>query len=376
MLKKAKNALLTVLFVSVLGVLTALFAILPKAERSQNEKRILAEKPDTSLSSITEGKFSKQLEEYFSDHFPFRDFFVGINSYTKLLLFENGASGIYKCKNGYLIAEPGNIDLKKAESNINTLLSFASRTGLPSSAMAVPTPGYIMKDLLPSVHKEYRDGEVLSLLKKSCKDTKFIDLQTPFFSLANSTQLYYKTDHHLTSRGSLVMYEEFCKARSLQKYDFTLSQTEGGFYGTAYSKSGLWLTKPDDVEIYKSDNTSLEVTLKDGEKETKSNSLYFYSHFDDMDKYPVFLDGNHAVATLKNGSCHNGKRLLLIKDSYAHCFATFLIENYEEICMIDLRHFRGNLSEIIESDGLNELLFLFGTENLASSTDIPWLSVM
>ena len=92
-----------------------------------------------------------------------------------------------------------------------------------------------------------------------------------------------------------------------------------------------------------------------------------------MDKYPVFLNGNHAVVTVKNNEVKNGKKLLIIKDSFAHCFATFLCENYEQITMVDLRYYRQSVSELVSNEGLNEMLVLYGTDNLASSTDVAWL---
>ncbi|MGN0464541.1 MAG: DHHW family protein [Acutalibacteraceae bacterium] len=376
MKKKKRKALLSAVFLIFVFSLAVLFFVLPKAERSQNEKRVLAGKPKLSLSAVADGTFSKELDDYLADHFPFRDVFVGVNSYAKLALGENGSSGIYKCSDGYLIAQQSDFDMKKAESNMKNMLSFSESTGLPTTFMIVPSSGYIMDNVLPRFHKPYRDDEVISMAKELCKNADFIDLRQTFRENRDSVQLYYKTDHHLTSRGSKLMYDEFCEAKKLPKAEFTLSKTVDGFYGTAYSKSGLWLTKGDSVEIWKSGNTSHEVIIEEKDGAKKSESLYFEDHLNDMDKYPVFLDGNHALVTVRNKNCRNGKRLLLIKDSFAHCFATFLTENYEEICMVDMRYYRDNLRQLIKSESLNEILYLYGTENAATSTDIAWLAMM
>lgn len=376
MAKQKKKALLSVLFLAAVFALSVLFFVLPKAERSENEKRVLAERPKLSFSAVADGSFSKQLDSYLADHFPFRDLFVGVNSYAKLLLGENGSLGVYKCSDGYLISQQSDIDLKKAESNLKNMLAFSKKAKLPTTYMIVPSSGYIMDSVLPRFHKAFRDEEVFALAQKILPSGEFIDLRESFREKKDGVQLYYKTDHHLTSQGSMLMYDKFCSAKGLEKAKFTLSETVDGFYGTAYSKSGLWLTKGDSVEIWKSENTNHEVSVKEKDGETKSDSLYFRDHLEDMDKYPVFLDGNHALVTVKNKSCQNGKRLLLIKDSFAHCFATFLTENYEEICMVDMRYFRGNLNEIIKSESLNEILYLYGVENTATSTDIAWLGLM
>ncbi len=375
-MKQKKKILLSVVFLTFIFVLSALFVFLPKSERSENEKRVLAGKPELSFTAIADGTFSSELDTYLADHFPFRDFFVGVNSYAKLFLGENGSSGVYKCSDGYLISQQAEFDLSKAESNLKNMLAFSQKTALPTTYVIVPSSGYIMDSVLPTFHKEFRDDEVFTLAKKVLPSDEIVDLSESFRNNSDGVQLYYKTDHHLTSAGSMLMYGEVCKANGLEKADFTLTKTVGDFYGTAYSKSGLWLTKADNVEIWQSGNTGYSVKIKEGKETQEYDSLYFESHFDDMDKYPVFLDGNHALVTVKNSNCKNGKRLLMIKDSFAHCFTTFLIENYEEICMVDMRYFRENLSDLIESEQLNELMYVYGVENTATSTDIAWLNLL
>lgn len=376
MRKQNKKVIPSVIFLVAVFILSVLFFVLPKSERSENEKRVLSEKPKLSFSSVADGTFSKELDTYLADHFPFRDLFVGINSYAKLLLGENGSSGVYKCKNGYLISEQAEFDLKKAESNLKYMLDFSEKTKLPTSYVIVPSSGYIMDDVLPKFHTRFQDGEVLSLAKEMLPEDELIDLTESFKKNKSDVQIYYKTDHHLTSAGSLLAYGEICKAKGIAESKFTLTKTVGNFYGTAYSKSGLWLTKGDSVEIRQSENANYKVKIKEGDNEVFSDSLYFEDHLGDMDKYPVFLDGNHALVTVENENCKNGKRLLMVKDSFAHCLTTFLAADYEEICMVDMRYFRGNLSQLIESEKLNELMFVYGVENTATSTDVVWLSLL
>lgn len=370
-MKKIKKALLCAVFLLFTFTLAVLFIVLPKGEYSENEKRVLSEKPTLSFSAVADGTFSKELDTYLADHFPCRNAFVGINSYAKLLLGENGASGVYKCSDGYLISEQVQIDLGKAASNFEKMQNFSKKCGLDTTYIIVPSSGYIMDSVLPKFHKDFRDEEVFAVAKSILPESDFLDLRSTFEESCDTVQIYYKTDHHLTSQGSLLMYDAFCDYRKIEKSQFTLDSTVSDFYGTAYSKSGLWLTKPDTVEIWKSTGGEYEVTIP--EKGGVYTSLYFEEHMSDADKYPIFLDGNHALVTVKNKNQTNGKRLLLIKDSFAHCFTTFLIENYEEICLVDLRYYRESVSKLIEDESLNELVFLYGVENAATSTDLGWL---
>ena len=69
----------------------------------------------------------------------------------------------------------------------------------------------------------------------------------------------------------------------------------------------------------------------------------------------------------------NGRKLLVIKDSYAHCLVPFLSEQYEEIHMVDLRYYRKPLSPIVKEEGIDEVMFVYGAENLATDTNSTWL---
>lgn len=372
---KNKYCIPMAVFLVVIAVFTLLLLFMPKKNYSENEKRVLAEFPEFSFSALFDGSYTKEVESYISDHFPFRDFFVGVNSYVDQYTGRGNQNGVYLLSDGSLVSEPGNggtVDIDRVERYMNMFNSFASKMELDASIMLVPTPGDMKEDLLPMNHEEYLDDEIFDVVEKNAGELNFIDLRTVF---ENEQGIYYNTDHHVTSYGSHLMYLEYCKSVGITPCEsFTDVEAIEGFYGTNYSKSGLWLTKPDTVEIYHSTNNyKYRVTIEDGGEKNEYDSLYFYDHKENLDKYPIFLDGNHAVTTIENESNKNGKKLLILKDSYAHCFSTFLCENYETIILVDLRYYRGAVSQLIEDNEINELLFLYGAENLASISDIGLL---
>lgn len=366
-----KKYSVSIVFLTFLTVIVILFAALPQKTYSENEKRVLSKFPGLTVESVTSGSFGKDLETYLADHFPLRDLFVGIHAYWEQALGQNGNSGIYAARDGYLIASPGKLDENRAKNNIKYLSDFAESTGLPASLMVVPNPGFVLEGKLPAVHEAYWDDTLMDIAEQEAGELALIDLRQDF--LQDSDGLYYRTDHHLTSLGSYRMYLRFCKAQGLEPAEFSLAESYGGFYGTAYSKSGLWATKPDTLEIWKpADPGTYRVTILDGEEKI-SDSLYFTDHLQNMDKYPVFLDGNHSLVVVQNETCQNGKILLLLKDSYAHCFATFAAQHYQKIVMVDMRYYRESVQNLIDTYGVTELLCLYGAENLATSTDLAWL---
>lgn len=108
------------------------FLINPKADYSSSEKRYLQKFPTVSVNSVLDGKFGTDFEKYFADHFPMRTQWVGANAYFNLSVGNNGADGVYNCKNGYLINKPI-LDTDTLESNVQTIadlqISRCSRNG-------------------------------------------------------------------------------------------------------------------------------------------------------------------------------------------------------------------------------------------------------
>jgi len=364
-----KKYILPIIFCSYILIFFVLTLALPKAERSVSEKRILKTYPEFSMESLKSGSYMKDFDEYVADHFAFREKWVGLYSYATLFLGQNGASGVYSCNDGYLISAPLKYSESQADKNLSNFKRFAENNNLEYFIMPVPTTGYIMDDVLPKFHKYYYDDEVFKLIEQ--KNMPLIDLREEFSNKKNDGQIYYKTDHHITSFGASILYSKYCEQMKLEPKEFSTTYTAKDFYGTSYSKSGLWLKKPDTIDLLETkDKSSFTVTFDNNEYD----SLFFMDELKGDDKYQVFLGGNHDLTIIKNNSIKNGKKLLIVKDSFAHCFSTLLAENYEELYLIDLRYYRKSTKKLIEENDISNVLFLYGIENIATSTDTGWLN--
>ena len=166
------------------------------------------------------------------------------------------------------------------------------------------------------------------------------------------------------------------KANNKDNFEIT---SYDDFYGTPYSSSGYWLTKPDVIEVWESKSlkdSELSISIADGKNSVESTSMFFLDNLKDDDKYPVFLDGNHPYTLIENKTLKesgNNKKLLIIKDSFAHSLTPFLADHYSEIVMIDMRYYKEKVSQLIENEKFTEILFVYSIDNLGSDTDIAWL---
>lgn len=375
-MKKLYRNLPAVIFVLFIVAMLVLFIALPKKEYSSSEKRYLQQAPAFSLKSLLSGDFGESFEKFLSDQTAGRNFWVGLSAYYNYAIGNNGANGIYKCADGYLINDPE--DMSGLMRNVGFIEEFAESTEADVTVLVAPSTGYICWDKLPAVHRDYQDEAMFAQMEAALASADFVDIRPAFQNeYAFGRQLYYKTDHHWTAYGAYVAYRELGEAlgytpNAEDDYEITAYP---GFYGTTYSSSGYWLTEPDDIEIWdnRQNDGCVTVTITDGGDVTEQEDMFFYDHLDEDDKYPVYLDGNHPYTVIKNSGATSDKKLLVIKDSFAHSLTPFLADHYSEIIMVDLRYFTDPVSEIIESEGIDQVLILYSIDNLATDTGVAWL---
>lgn len=359
-----------VLFCAYIGVFGLMYALLPKADFSEKEKRVLAELPSASVSGILDGSFESDFETWMSDHVPLRDQLVGLNARYELFSGRNGLSGVIHA-DGRLFASAEKLDRQAVIRKCERINSFAENTMLPTDVLLVPTSGYIHQDELP-MHAAYRDGEMAQIAAETLKDEiNFIWPEDQLRSLADE-QLYYNTDHHLTSRGSYEIYRLYAEGLGLpvpDKQDYDI-ETCTGFYGSMYAKAGLWSVDADSLEIWRSRNVGdVHVSFDDREA---ADTLFFTDHLQEMDKYPVFLDGNHGLVVIETGR-KDGENLLLVRDSFGHCFAPFAADGFKRIVLVDLRYYRKSVSELAREMEIDRALFLYGADTFLTDTNFAWL---
>lgn len=355
------------------------FLLNPKSEYSSSEKRYLQQFPEISVNKVLDGSFGTEFESYFADQFPARSFWVGLNAYYTLDTGNNGANGVYNCNNGYLINKPVSTN-NKLEKNVSAIVKFKNSIDVPVTVMFAPSTGYVTDNVLPAVHDKYNDDNYFEQTSKTLSENgiAFTDLRKTFKeAYADGNQLYYKTDHHWTTLGAYTAYQKLCEQLNInpaskEKFDI---KSYGGFYGTTYSTSGFWFTQPDSIQIWDNpENTdkNIKVKISEGTNTDEFGSMYFYNHLDEDDKYPVFIDGNHALTEITNSNAKSGT-ILLVKDSFSHSLAPFLAENYSKIILVDMRYYKMSVSQIVEQEKPEQVVFLYGIDNIATDTDLVWI---
>ncbi len=365
-----KPVISVVAFFVILALLAGLTFGLPATEFSANENRYLTQMPQFSLDSLLSGEFQRDLDAFLSDQIPLREVWIRANTAIKKLLGKTEINGVYLGKDGWYFQQftEDSYSASRAQSVFALLERFASRQTASVTLMPVPTPGSLLSDKLPANAPMYDAHAKWEQLKGAVPSAQFVDLMDRELFIKNPELLYYKTDHHWTAYGAYEAYSAYCAAAGLTpktQEHFALTQVSDSFYGTIYSKTLDSAARPD--SIFAPQNLP-DITVRfDGEKTT--DSVYDESFLSQKDQYAYFFGGNWGKVEIETGA-GGGKRLLVIKDSFANSLVPYLLEDYEQITMLDLRYFGGNTEQVIAENGITDILVLYEMTNLLTDTGI------
>lgn len=358
---KKHNLMAAILFCGFLFTMSALYLVLPKSGFSEMEKRYLAEAPALSWNRVTSGQWSSEAEKYLSDHIPGRNFFVGINAYLELLSGRQGLKDVWLV-DGKLVEAPAPHSDQTVERNMRTINAFSETLGQQVHVMVVPSAGWATGG------PEYTDEQTLDAIYAAAGE-----LVTPVAVediYRGRPELYYDTDHHWTSQGAYLGYAAFAQAvgkTPRPQEDFTVTVAED-FRGSTYSRSALWLTPAETIELWKGSDS---LTVTNGETEGVHQGIFYRERLEEADKYTVFLDGNHSIVRVHNPQGQG--KLLVIRDSYSNCLGGFLAESYEEVVLIDLRYYRQSVSGLVQQEGFDNILVCYNSANFLTDTNLMLL---
>lgn len=366
---KTATALLLAGMVMLLAVL---FIAMDKKEFSENENRYLAEFPSVSLEKIKSGEYMSGLESYLADHFPFRDFFMGVKTKAEMSAGKREINGIYIAKDGYLIEE---YEKPENTERIGKILgSFAKELEgqeVDVRLMLVPTAVCIYEEKLPE-YAPVRDQMETAEIIYGISGIKPVDCSKDLLAYKAKGELYYKTDHHWTTLGAYAGYTAYCREKGMDAVsleEMTAQTAAEDFRGTVYSKAGDYGREGDPITIYTNPADKLTVEYMDTGETTES--LYNLEYAEEKDKYSLFLDNLHSLIEITNENADSGRKLVLIKDSYANSMVPFLVRHYKKIYVFDTRYYKQGVSEFIkEQPGVTDVLLLYNMNTLDSDLGI------
>ena len=415
-MKRSNIYLLIVL--AVYAAFVVVFTTFPRSTFSELEKRELETFPLATFNNVKSGEFTKNVSRWFSDSEPYRDKFMSLSMIfgdnLKLRLFNDEQSTIkFHATNddapidaememanneieGYSNNITANENAKIANKGIiivgegNKVRALMSFGGGPEGGAAyanacnkyqkvfgkqakiyclvVPTA---VEFYCPDAAKGATKPQLptIKALHKRLNDSVIaVNAYTP---LANHVKedIYLRTDHHWAPLGAYYVAQELARVahvpfRDLNSYD---KKVVHGYVGSMYGYSHDISVKnsPEDFVYYVPRDVDYTTTYikynidKDfkvvGENPPHKGK-YFLKYPDGSGgAYCTFM-GSDSKITHIHTSTKNGRRMLIIKDSFGNALPGYLFYSFEDIHVIDFRYFSKNLKKYVTDNKITDIV--------------------
>ena len=374
-----KDKIKSIFFAGLLILLSLFNILLPEKTFSNKENRYLSKFPDINREDIISGKFADDFNDYSSDQFIGRDYWISLKTGSDLALLKKDNGRVYFGRDDYLFGLDQPLDMDQYRKNIGALNVFLERMererpGAKVYALLVPSKAQVLGDYLP-IHAPLIDEEkIIEDLRLSLRDNIGLIDPSSYLEERSNEYIYYRTDHHWTSKGAFYAYNYFLQSkgeRLLDPKDFIIEELRGEFLGTNYRKANLYLGEPDRIHLYHP-KEEIEKTILVNQQEERE-SFYDESFLDKTDKYSYFFGGDQGLIEIET-SLEEGKNILILKDSFANSLIAFMEGDYKSITVIDPRYFRANPLDFMEDRDIDEVLFLFNTQSFVQEKDFTIFS--
>ena len=367
------------------GFLILLFGITlatilhPVSDFSEKENRTLQGRPAVSLSRVLDGTFEKEYEDYLADQFLMRDRWMELNTLASRMMLRQDVGDVYFASDNYLIeGHTGTFGTDLAAQNGAHLAAFAKEAlqtygGGHVTVMLVPNAVEVYGDKLPPFANPCDEHAYLESVRSLLPPDVWMDAEAVLKAHADE-EIFYRTDHHWTTYGAWLCASEWAKEKGFSHLAGESPEVKivsETFEGTVAAKVGT-RPVPDTIERYLLPDTGgLELTYN--QSDDVRSALFYESALDTRDQYSYFLGGNTSLIEIATGA-GTGRRLLVLKDSYAHCFAPLLVQDFDQVDLLDLRYFTGSLHEYMESRGYTDVLVLYNAAGFAEDTSLARLA--
>lgn len=184
-------------------------------------------------------------------------------------------------------------------------------------------------------------------------------------------EIYARTDHHWMQLGAYYAAEEFVKTAKIDVPFAPLSDYERhdieGYLGTLYkySEQNPTMAKnPETFTYYIAPNDFSTYYMNPEDTDFTGSAMFLEMPVSYA--YGTFMGGDEKVVHVET-DVENGRKLLIIKDSYPNALVPCLTGSFEEIWTADMRylkemqHFPNSISQVVKDYGITDVLFCMNT---------------
>lgn len=341
------------------------------------------QKEDSFLQKLQQKKqVIQQRENQFSDwtnrHFFQQQSFVYAKNVYENSLGWNIAllhdySSVVQMPDGYLTAFLERRDLSRQADATIKLADFCRAHHV--AFLMVLGPGKISRsDPYASVFDFSNENGDAFLSKLRENNIDCLDLRAAIEAEQRPQHsLFFRTDHHWTPAAARWAAKNICEhlnafygyTADLSLFDATKFDEKK--YSAFYLGShGIQRTRarsiPDDFSLYHpkfSTSFHLSIPSMDIDRTGDFSIFYDMKKMTPLTAYDTYAYGNRALLQIQNQAKKDGRKLLLIHDSFADVMTPFLALGMEYLQSIDPRYFYGSLQTFIEKERPDTVILFY-----------------
>lgn len=338
-----------------------------------------------AIGTILTGIVIKDFEYACGNGNVFSGIFSSIYGYSNRLfgkkIFIDGESVVMMTSDGNLVGKLEPYDPRENRQAIDGFNEYLKNLGIGYGFIITSECGDERSGLLPlgvtTNHCEDTTNKMISML-----DDLGISYVNTYDYLSTDSRSYsnyfYKTDHHWNDYAGLYVSQLIAKYLN-EEYDFGLDYSmfnlenyeiekhDESFMGSYGRKVGYGTVYPEDFDILTPKfNTKFDIVFPKLEETNQSGSYrdaliygkYIISSEKYVNRYCAYLGGDFQITNIHNLNVDNNIRVLVLKDSKANVVNAHLACAVEYLDIIDLRHYKDNLKDYIESTSPDVVLHI------------------
>ncbi|MBP3851191.1 MAG: hypothetical protein J6D36_01465 [Erysipelotrichaceae bacterium] len=175
--------------------------------------------------------------------------------------------------------------------------------------------------------------------------------------------LYFRTDHHWTTKGAYYAYKAFCEEKGIKPHKlsyFKKTMTFEPFLGTFYTElqNSEMAANPDSVTAYVPNGTNELTYWNEDGTEISGQIIQDVSDWDESSGYYCFICGDKPLTIIENPKVDDGSSCLVVKESYGNAFIPFLVDHYSKVYIIDFRYTDKNIVDYCKEEKIDDLIII------------------
>ena len=414
---------------TVFTAMTAVLTFFPRSSFSELEKRDLARFPEFTLERLASGEFTRDVSAWFSDSEPYRDrlmtLSMRVKQRTRLALndesvtfhaaeeeMEEAGETPTPAIVGDPLEEYHRADADAADENakvahagiiivgrgdnVRALMAYGGTGGGEEFAKMVNEYADVFDGqaqvycmVIPNATEFYipekmkgrskpQVATIRNIHEHLSSKVKPVNVYNALGRHAGE-DIYLRTDHHWSPLGGFYAANEFARIADVPFEDLT-SYDENvvhGFVGSmyGYSKDISVKEAPEDFVYYVPRDVDYVTRYTAYETNDKyqitrilfqNSGPYFYKHRNGSSgAYNTFMGGDQRLTKVMT-TTPNGRRLMIIKDSFGNTLPGYFFYSFEEVHVVDNRYFHLNMKDYVRDNGITDILIASSVFNAYS----------